>query len=125
MILDASALLALIQNEPGAERVQLELHHCSISAVNWSEVVQKLIRYDPDAANMRPALEEVGLKITPFSSEQAELCASLWLPCKNLGLSLADRICLQLGMSTGKTILTADTAWDKLDILEISIEQIR
>jgi PIN domain nuclease of toxin-antitoxin system len=125
MILDASALLAFLQNEPGAERVHELIHCCSISTVNWSEVVQKLIKHDPDAANIRPVLEESGLHIVPFSIEQAELCALLWTPGKNLGLSLADRVCLQLGMLTGEVVLTADKVWNELQIPEIKVEQIR
>ncbi|VAX08791.1 hypothetical protein MNBD_GAMMA26-1069 [hydrothermal vent metagenome] len=125
MILDASALLALLQSEPGAERVEAVLHSCSISAVNWSEVVQKLLRYDPDAANIRHDLEKTGLKIVSFTTEQAESCATLWSPCKHLGISLADRVCLQLGMSTREIVLTADTTWGGLDIPEIRVEQLR
>jgi len=125
MILDASALLALIQNETGADRVEMVLPSSSISTVNWSEVVQKLMRHDSNAADIRFGLEDMGLKIIPFSVEQAELCASLWLPSMNLGLSLADRVCLQLGRVTGKTVLTADRAWSNLDVPEISVEQIR
>lgn len=125
MILDASALLAFLQDEPGSKRVHEALHSCSMSTVNWSEVMQKLIRFDPDADTIRAVLEESGLDIVPFSIEQAELCASLWEPSKNLGLSLADRACLQLGMKKGEVVLTADKAWSELKIPEIDIEQIR
>lgn len=125
MIVDASALMAMLQNEPGSDRVEAVIHECSISTVNWSEVVQKLMKYDSLAANIRPDLEEVGLKIVPFCAEQAEGCAALWEPCRNVGISLADRVCLQLGFMTGETILTADTGWDRLDLPGIRWEQIR
>ncbi len=125
MIIDASALIAMIQNEPGAGRVESVIHDCSISSVNWSEVVQKLMKYDPLAANIRQDLEAVGLKIVPFNADQAEGCAALWEPCRNFGISLADRVCLQLGLMTGELILTADTGWDRLELPGILWEQIR
>ncbi len=125
MILDASALLAWVQNETGGDRVEMVLPRSSISTVNWSEVVQKLMRHDSGAADIRFGLEDMGMKIIPFSVEQAEICASLWLPSMSLGLSLADRVCLQLGMTTEKTVLTADRTWSNLDIPGINVEQIR
>jgi len=54
MILDASALLALLQNEPGAEKVASVIGQSKMSSVNWSEVIQKLARHDSEAATIRP-----------------------------------------------------------------------
>lgn len=71
MILDASALLALLQDEPDGDKVQAVLHRAAISTVNWAEVVQKLSAYDPDAANIRPDIEMTGLRIIPFTVEHA------------------------------------------------------
>lgn len=67
MILDASALLALLQGEPGADKVQAMLHRAIINTINWSEVIQKLSVHDPDAADIRAEMELTGLKIMPFT----------------------------------------------------------
>lgn len=125
MIVDASALIAMIQDEPGADRVESVIHECSNSSVNWSEVVQKLIKYAPLAAEIRADLEAIGLRIVPFTAEQAEACAALWEPCRSFGISLADRVCLQLGQLTGELILTADRGWERLQLPDIRWEQIR
>nr|CAA6819263.1 MAG: Unknown protein [uncultured Thiotrichaceae bacterium] len=125
MILDASALLALLQDEPGAEKVAAVIGHSKISAVNWSEVVQKLARHDSEAANIRPDIEALGLTIVPFSAEQAEITASLWSLTKPFGLSLADRVCLQLGISMKETVLTADSIWKKVDYPDLVVELVR
>ncbi len=124
MILDASALLALLQSETGADRVQAVLSKAVISSVNWSEVVQKLSVFDENAADIRPELEAIGLKIVPFTAQQAEICASLWAMSKPYGLSLGDRACIALGIQKKKTVLTADKVWTQLT-LPIQIEVIR
>jgi len=125
MILDASALLALLQNEPGAEKVASVIGQSKISSVNWSEVIQKLSRHDNEAANIRPDVEALGLIIIPFSAEQAEATAALWSISKPFGLSLADRVCLQLGMSMNETVLTADTVWTKVEHADLLVELVR
>jgi len=125
MILDASALLALLQNEPGAEKVASVIGQSKMSSVNWSEVVQKLARHDSEAATIRPDIEALGLIIVPFDAEQAEATASLWSIAKPFGLSLADRVCIQLGMSMNEKVLTADTVWEKVEHANLRVELIR
>ncbi len=124
MILDASALLALLQDEPGADKVQAVLHRAVISAVNWSEVVQKLSVHDPDVANIRPELELTGLRIMPFTVEQAEICADLWAQAKPFGLSFADRACLATGIERNTEVMTADRIWTDI-ALPIRVHAIR
>ena len=125
MILDASALLAMLQGETGGEKVEAVLSSSSISAINWSEIIQKLLRYDENAAMACADLLLIGLKVIPFDFKQAEQAAKLWLPNQHLGLSLADRACLQLGLQTGKTILTADKAWINIKNQPLKIKLIR
>lgn len=125
MILDASALLALLQNEAGADKVAAAIGQASMSAVNWSEVIQKLSRYDPNATNIRPDIETLGLQILPFNAEQAELAASLYPLTKPYGLSLADRVCLQLGITQQETVLTADKAWLEVPHPQLDVKLIR
>jgi PIN domain nuclease of toxin-antitoxin system len=125
MILDASALLALLQDEPGAEKVAAVIGQSKISTVNWSEVIQKLARHDSQAANIRPDVEALGLIIVPLSVEQAEGAAILWPLTRPLGLSLADRICLQLGIAMQEAVLTADALWQDVEHSELVVELIR
>lgn len=125
MILDASALLALLQNEPGADKVASVIGQSKISSVNWSEVIQKLTRHDNEAANIRPDVEALGLIIIPFDADQAEAAASLWPIAKPFGLSLADRVCLQLGISMKEKVLTADTVWEKVEHPNLVVGLVR
>ena len=124
MVLDASAVLALLQNETGSVQVHAVLSKALISSVNWAEVIQKLSVFDPNASNIRSELEATGLKIVPFSVQQAEICAELWALTKPYGLSLGDRACIALGMQKKQTVMTADKIWEKLNV-PIKIEVIR
>ena len=123
-VIDASALLAFLRREPGAERVGAVLSGATISAVNWSEVVQKSIAHGLDHAGRRADLEVIGLRVEPFLAEDAEAAASLWIRTKDVGLSLADRACLALSQRLDATALTADRAWLRLRA-GIRIESIR
>jgi len=121
-VLDASALLAFLQSEPGSADVEAVLPDACISAVNWSEVVQKALAANVDISGMRGDVQALGLTIEPFTESQAEYAAQLWLDTKKHGLSLADRACLSLGYSLSLPILTMDKAWGKPDLaLDIKV----
>lgn len=98
-VLDASALLAYLHQEPGWDVVHTVIGESRIGAVNWCEVAQKTCQKGLDAGRVRSLLAEVGLIVVPFSQAHAELAASLWKPTKQHGLSLADRACLALASS--------------------------
>jgi len=108
-VVDASALLAFLQNEPGADRVEAALADASIGAANWSEVAQKVIGRGGDWDLARALLRSYGLTIEPVTIEDAELAAKTWQAGN--GLSLADRLCLALATRLAQTVLTADKAW--------------
>lgn len=78
IVLDASALLAFLQSEPGCDQVEAALAETVISSVNWAEVVQKSIAAAVDVNGMREDLEALGLRIVPFSAEEAGIAAQLW-----------------------------------------------
>lgn len=115
-VLDASALLAMVREEPGGEMVELVLEHSVISTVNWSEVIQKALFYGVETEGMRAEVEALGLKILPFTSEDAEKAAALWPRTKSAGLSLGDRACLATGERLGLPVLTTDRVWKDLDL---------
>jgi PIN domain nuclease of toxin-antitoxin system len=108
-VLDASALLAWLQNEPGAEKVIL--HHSLMNAVNWSEVLQKAEQHGVDTQDLESDLSALGLIITPFSLEEARLAAALYPITRPLGLSLADRACLATAQLRGRQAVTAEKRW--------------
>ncbi len=111
VVLDASALLASAFGEPGGEQVRAVISGALISAANWSEFFQKVLQRGVETRGMRDELEGAGLQIVPVSVQQAEVAASLWPRVRPLGLSLADRLCLALGMMQPSTVHTADRVW--------------
>lgn len=115
-VLDASALLAYVQNERGAEVVDSVLSEAAISAVNWSEVIQKSIGNDVAVGGMLEDLIALGLAVLPFSAEDAETAARLSVHTKRYGLSLGDRACLGLGLKLGVPVMTTDRAWTKVEL---------
>jgi len=123
-ILDASALLAFLQNEPGGDRVESVLPEAVISSVNWAEVVQKSIAAGVNVDGLREDLEALGLRILPFTAEEAEIAAQLWQQTRQIGLSLGDRACLSVGIRLEAVVLTADQIWTTLS-LPIAVHSIR
>ena len=123
-ILDASALLAVLRSEPGAERVQDRLTCSLISAVNLSEVVAKAIDYGGSLEAVSALLGRLPFSVVPFTDEHAYLAASLRAPTRPLGLSLGDRACLALGLKTGFPVLSTEQVWAKLDV-GVTVELIR
>jgi PIN domain nuclease of toxin-antitoxin system len=123
-VLDASALLALLHNESGAPAVAAALPTAVMSAVNWSEVRQKLVARGSTLTRPREQLEALGLQILPFTADDADAAALLWSSTSHLGLSLGDRACLALGLRLTLPILTADRVWTGL-ALPIHVTSIR
>ena len=124
VVLDASALLAYLQDEPGGERVRDVLADSVMSSVNWAEVIGKARDERVDTQGLREDLASLGLALEPFSAEQGEIAGRLKERTKRLGLSLGDRACLALGRARGETVYTADRAWQQLE-LGVDVEAIR
>jgi ribonuclease VapC len=115
-VLDASALLALLQEEPGASRIEPLLDGALVSAVNWSEVLQKSMARAVDVAGMAEDLGALGVQIQPFAEKDAEAAARIWVNARRAGLAMGDRACLALAERSGGTAVTTDRAWKRLDI---------
>ena len=126
-VLDASALLALLNREPGEERVADALAAGAIiSAVNLSEVVAKLAEIGMPQAEIREAVEPLGLGVVDFDAEGAFTAGLLRPDTRAAGLSLGDRACLALGKQRGVPVLTADQSWGGLDLgSEVAITMLR
>jgi ribonuclease VapC len=123
-VMDASALLALLNAEKGAEIVQDFLPNAVISAVNLAEVVARLSAIGMPEKDVRDTLALLGLEVTPFDEEQAYQAGLLYPYGRQYGLSLGDRACLALAHTSAVTAVTADRAWVELD-LGIEIKVIR
>jgi ribonuclease VapC len=131
VVLDASALLAHIDDEPGAEAVREAMASgAAISVVNWIEVLTKLVERgeDPELASAEmttPDLVETAVRIEPVAAEDAIEAARLRPATKDQGLSLADRSCLALATRLEVPVLTADRAWAKLPEARVAVKLIR
>jgi PIN domain nuclease of toxin-antitoxin system len=116
VVVDASALLALLNGEPGAERVAERLPAAAIGTVNLAEVVAKLADAGVPEVQLRQVLNGLGLDVHPFDMDQAWEAGLLRARTRTLGLSLGDRACLALGLALGRPVLTADRSWSKLRV---------
>lgn len=109
-VLDASAILAFVQDEPGAEAVESALvEDPRCGAANWSEVAQRIHAAGADWDLVKALLMSYGLRVEPVLAADAEWAARRWV--RGEGLSLADRLCMALGERLEVPVLTADQAW--------------
>ena len=117
VVLDASAILAVIIGEPGQEKLPPSvLAEAVISTVNLAEVQGKLeaLGWTPDEAweDATGLLREA----IPFTEQQARAAGELLAQTRSLGLSLGDRACLALAMALNVPVYTADQTWRKLKL---------
>lgn len=125
IILDASALLALLNSEPGHLEVAKVLGQARMSTVNVSEVITVLRSIKISQSEAENMVTDLVHDIIDFDKEQAFLAASLREKTKTLGLSFGDRACIALGIRSNSEIITADRIWKKLDWEGAIIRTIR
>jgi ribonuclease VapC len=120
LVLDASALLAHLRDEPGAEVVaEAVASGTAISAVNLAEVFSRAADRGADPATLATELTRIGLldgaiTVEPFTAADAIETARLRPLTRVAGLSLGDRACLALARRLGAPALTADAAWQEV-----------
>lgn len=124
-VLDASALLALLNEEPGSDHVEKAIEQGSVlGAVNLSEVVSKLSEFDMPADVIHELVDSLGITIVEFDKSLAYNAGLLRKETIQSGLSLGDRACLAVAEHLKLPCLTADKAWATLK-LSVEIKLIR
>lgn len=116
VVVDASALLAAILDESGADAVMPYIGQGVISTVNLTEVRSRLYDGGISELNAGQMIERFSFDVVPFDEAQATDAARLRPKTRKLGLSLGDRACIALASALGLPVLTADRHWDGLDI---------
>ncbi len=108
-VVDASVVLAWLQDEPGADEAEPFLMDGVIGAANWSEVLQKTRQHGAPAGVVGRLLASFGVTVANVTAEDAEIAADLWR--RGTALSLADRLCLGLAVRMNLEVATTDAAW--------------
>lgn len=116
VVLDASAVLAHLRDEPGGDAVAEAMGEAVLSAVNLGEVVAKLVDLGAPDAVIGEVVMSLPCRIEPFDEALALRAGLLRRETAGQGLSLGDRACLALAMREGSPALTADRAWSRLDL---------
>jgi ribonuclease VapC len=108
-VLDASVVLAWLQAEVGSDDAEPLLMEGVIGAANWSEVLQKSRQHGVAPEPVARLLASFGLDVVDVTADDGERAADLWR--RGSGLSLADRLCLALGLRLGLPVVTTDRQW--------------
>jgi ribonuclease VapC len=122
--LDASALIALLRGEKGADRVAARLNGAILSTVNLAEVLTKATEWGRDPTEVLQEVAKLPLTFVPVSEEHALAAALLRPLTRSAGLSLGDRLCLALALTMGCAAMTAESVWQGLPH-GVAIELIR
>jgi ribonuclease VapC len=123
-VLDSSAVLALINGEPGSEKIAALVNDSLLSAVNYAEVITKLVERSGSLERAQKALRILDLSVIDFDRELANNAGGFVTRTKARGLSLGDRSCLALALRERLPAITGDRAWQGVD-LEIEVRLFR
>ena len=125
-VLDASAVLAVILEEPGADVVAEALRSdAAMSTVNVAEVAARLHQDGWSEPEVALVFGSLGIEVLPFRLESALLSGRLRAETRRLGLGLGDRACIATGCIEGCPVLTSDRTWQELDLSDVAIRCIR
>lgn len=121
-VLDASAVLAVLNGEPGQKKVIPLLAESAISSVNLTEVAAKLLEAGMDETSAQLAVSVLGIgEIVDFTEALAWEAARLRPLTRQYGLSLGDRACLALAIKLKMPAVTADKEWSKLKLCKVTV----
>ncbi len=125
VVLDASAVLAMLREEPGGDVVGEYIGRAAISAVNLQEVAKELLREGATLEKTRGVLGELGLDVRPHDEDAAFRAADLYAQTKQYGRGLGDRTCMGLGLQLGLPVLTTDREWRRVEVEGLVLQHVR
>lgn len=125
IVFDSSAVLAMLQDEPGGDTVPQYLGRAIISAVNLQEVAKELVRGGRSVEDVRAILAGIDMKVSAHDSEAAYVAAGLFEKSRRYGSGLGDRSCMALGLQLALPVLTADREWKKIEIEGLELRHLR
>lgn len=125
VVLDASAILAILRDEPGSNTVAEHVGRAAVSAVNLQEVAKELLREGASLEAARAVIDELGLDVRPHDEEAAYAAAALYPQTKQFGRGLGDRTCMALGIAMNVPVLTTDREWRKIKAEGLRLEHVR
>ncbi len=120
-VLDASAVLAYLFSETGADKVELLLGNSVIGRINVTEVLTKLVQDGLAIDEAKETFDKLNLEVAEFDENQSLKAAELRPLTKHLGLSMGDRCCLALAILENLPAVTADRNWASLNLCEIEL----
>ena len=124
-VLDASAVLALVRDEPGGDKVAPYVGRAAISAANLQEVVKELMLSGLDQPVIRELVAELRLDVRAHDTDAAYASAVLHEHTREFGRGLGDRSCMALAIALGVPAVTADREWRKVKVDGLKLEHLR
>jgi ribonuclease VapC len=129
IVLDSSAILALLHEEPGANKVASIMASSApralqLGAANLAEIVGKSVDAGVASAVVLRLLKDAGVSVEPVTAEDGRIAGSMRAIPGGKQLSLGDRCCLALAIRSDAEVWTADRAWADLD-LPVRVQLIR
>lgn len=126
VVLDASALLAMLQGERGGSKVAAAIAGARIGVINYTEVVSHFIRLGMPAADIDAMLDPLPIEIVPVDKELGKMAGHFRGVTAEAGLSLGDRFCLALAEREGLPAWTAEKAWKSIaEAAQVKVISIR
>lgn len=116
VVVDSSAVLAILNSEPGADFIANHISDAVMSAVNLQEVAKKMLEAGADEDAVRRSVDRLGIDVLPHDREDALLAASLAPLTKKFGSGIGDRSCMALAIRLGVPAITTDRNWTRLEI---------
>jgi ribonuclease VapC len=116
VVVDASAVVAVIREERGALFISKQINKAVISTVNLQEVVKILLTHKFPMNILQDIIDDLNLDIRPHTIDDAYAAASLFQATKIYGCGLGDRTCMALAIKEKVPVITTDQSWAKLDI---------
>jgi len=117
VLLDTSAIIALLKKEPGYETLEEVIANSSISIINLSELVSVLTRSGIAENEIDEIIKDIIPEVTPFNEDIAINTGKLIKQTKDFGLSFGDRACIATGIYYNMPVYTTDKVWKDLRTL--------